>query len=107
MRKTITAMTVIAGMVLSAIPAEAQYHNRRPVYRSAPHYHAVPRYQPRYYTQPRYVHPRHNWVPYVIGGLALGAVVGGLFYNQYGEVCHREVINYDYSGRPLTGIVCE
>jgi hypothetical protein len=117
MRKFVAAMVGIGAMLVSAIPAEAQHYQRRHDHRyaPAPRYYAQPRRvapAPRYYAQPRYnapryARPRNNWAPYAIGGLVLGAIVGNYFYNQYGELCRNEVMDYDYRGAPLTGTVCE
>jgi hypothetical protein len=108
MRKIVTSMIGIGAMLVSSIPAEAQQrHNRRYEPRPVARYYAPPRYVAPRYVAPRYVQPRNNWVPYVIGSLALGAIVGNYFYNRYGQMCHNEIVDYDYAGRALTGTFCE
>jgi len=112
MRKIIIAMLGIGATLLSALPAEAQNHRdhrryeRRPAVRHvapAPRYYAPPRH-----VQQRYVRPQRNWVPYAVG--ALGAVaIGSYFYNQYGEVCQRIVVDQYWNGYryvPVTETVC-
>jgi len=112
MRKIVTSMIGIGAILVSILPAEAQRYQRgyapRPTVRQyvAPRY-VAPRYVAPRYAAPRYVRPQNNWVPYVIGGLALGALVGNYFYNNYGDVCHNEVIDFDYRNMPITGTVCE
>jgi hypothetical protein len=111
MRKIVIAMLGIGATLIGALPAEAQNHQRRrdqrPAVRHvapAPRYYAPPRY-----AAPRYARPQRNWVPYAVG--ALGAVaVGAYFYNQYGEVCQRIVVDQYWNGYryvPVTETVCE
>jgi hypothetical protein len=116
----ISAAVIGISSILAAFPAEAQNHQhrryeQRPNVRQhvapAPRYHAVPRYHaaPRHYAPPRYVRPQRNWVPYVVG--ALGAVaIGSYFYNQYGQVCQRIMVDQEWDGYryvPVTETVCE
>jgi hypothetical protein len=96
---------------LSSFPAEAQNYRRydqRPNarYYAAPRY-AAPRYAAPRYAAPRYARPPTNWLPYAIGGLALGALIGNYYYNNYGQVCHNEIIDFNYKNMPITGTVCE
>ena len=113
MRKIVVAMLGITATLFSALPAEAQNHrdhrryDRRPAVRHvapAPRYYAPPRH-----VQQRYARPQHNWVPYVVG--ALGAVaIGSYFYNQYGQVCQRMVVDQYWNGYryvPVTETVCD
>jgi len=112
MRKIAVATFGIFATLISALPAEAQHHhrhydNRRPAVR---HVMPAPRYYApsRNYAPQRYVRPQRNWVPYAVG--ALGAVaIGSYFYNQYGEVCQRVMVDQFWNGYryvPVTETVC-
>jgi hypothetical protein len=107
-------MVGIGAILSSAIPAEAQHYQRRQDHRNAPRHYAPRHVAPRYYAPPRpvqqrYARPQRNWVPYAVG--ALGAVaVGAYFYNQYGEVCQRIVVDQYWNGYryvPVTETVCD
>ena len=47
-----------------------------------------------------HVAPRHNWVPYAVGGLALGALGAGAYYYNRPTACWDEAVyEYDRYGR--------
>ena len=111
MRKIAAFMIGIGALMLTSMPAEAQHHQRRYERRPAVrHVAPAPRYYapPRYHAPQRYVRPQRNWVPYAVG--ALGAIaVGSYFYNQYGEVCQRIMVDQYWNGYryvPVTETVC-
>lgn len=84
----VVALAAVAMIALTTT-AEAQYRrDHRHGYRApAPHYHVAPR--------------RNNWVPYAVGGLALGALGAGAYYYNRQPVCWDEpVYNYDRYNRP-------
>ena len=89
MRKLLI-ISAIFGVVLSSSESMAQYRAHRGY---AP--------SPRYYA-PRA--PRHNWVPYAIGGLALG-MIGGYYYHQR-RVCWDEIVDYDRYGDAIIARMC-
>jgi len=99
MRKIAIAMLGIGATLLSVLPAEAQYYQRR-MERNRP--------APRYYAPRPHYAPQRNWVPYAVG--ALGAIVAGsYFYNRYGETCQRIVVGHEWNGynyAPVTEVVC-
>ena len=107
----ISAAVIGIISTLSSFPAEAQNHRRYDQRPNARHVAPAPRYQaaPRYYAPQRYVRPQRNWVPYAVG--ALGAVaLGAYFYNQYGQVCQRIIVDQEWDGYryvPVTETVCE
>lgn len=91
MRKIIIAMLALATMTATAGSASAQYREHR--------------YAPRYSYQ-------RNWVPYAVGGLALG-VLGGVMVNRYYEpqhLCRRVVVDQAWNGYrwvSITEVVCD
>jgi hypothetical protein len=84
----VVALAAVAMIALTSV-AEAQHRDHRHGYRApAPRHHVVPRQY------------RHNWVPYAVGGLALGALGAGAYYYNRPVICWREPIyEYDRYGR--------
>lgn len=107
------AMLGIGAILLSVLPAEAQYYQNRNERnnRRYEHNRMAPRYvAPRYVAPaPRYYSPQRQWLPYAVG--ALGAVVAGTyFYNRYGETCQRIIVGQEWNGynyAPVTEVVCD
>lgn len=86
MRKLI----VVASLLIMATPAPAQHHRR----------HAP-------YPQPRpYAHGHRNVLPWVAGGLALGALGGTYYYNRPRRECWDELVGYDRRGREVWETIC-
>jgi hypothetical protein len=102
MRKLAIGLTIVA-LLVSTLPVFAQHrhdHGYRP--QQHRHYHA-PRHVPRHhYHAPR--HRNNNWVPYALGGLALGALGGAYYYNN--RQCWDEMIGYDRYGREVFERYC-
>jgi len=85
----VVALAAVAMIALTSV-AEAQHRrDHRHGYRApAPRHHVAPRQH------------RHNWVPYAVGGLALGALGAGAYYYNRPAICWREPIyEYDRYGR--------
>jgi hypothetical protein len=84
------ALAAVAMIALTSV-AEAQHR------RDHRHGYHVP--QHRHHVAPR--QHRHNWVPYAVGGLALGALgAGAYYYNTRPTTCWEEpVYEYDRYGR--------
>jgi hypothetical protein len=102
MRKLITTLS-IAAMMLASTPVLAQHrHNHGYQPRQHQHRYVAPRPAPRHYHAPR--HRNNNWVPYAIGGLALGALGGAYYYNN--RQCWDEMIGYDRYGREVFERYC-
>jgi cobalamin biosynthesis protein CobD/CbiB len=94
MRKLITTLS-IAAMMLASTPVLAQYrHNHG--YQPRQHHYVAPR--------PAARHRNNNWVPYALGGLALGALGGAYYYNN--RQCWDEMIGYDRYGREVFERYC-
>lgn len=100
MRKTIVGAVTATLVLLLAAPAFAQHHRRDHGSRHphARHYYAPPRH---HYHPPRH----HNWVPYALGGLALGALGAGTYYYN-NRPCWDEFIGYDRRGREVFERYC-
>jgi hypothetical protein len=94
----------LAITAITAVPAMAQ-HNRHydRGYRSHVQRHYVPPRQHYHRHQPRH----NNWVPYAIGGLALGALGAGTYYYNNRPVCWEQVIGYDRRGREVIEKYCQ
>ena len=88
----VVALAAVAMIALTSV-AEAQ-HRRD-------HRHGYRAPAPRHHVAPRQHHHRHNWVPYAIGGLALGALGAGAYYynNQPRDCWETPVYEYDRYGR--------
>jgi hypothetical protein len=94
MRKLITTLS-IAAVMLASTPVFAQHR----------HNHGYRPHQPqRHYYAPPQRH-RHNWVPYALGGLALGALGTGMYYYNNRQ-CWDELIGYDRRGREVFERYC-
>jgi hypothetical protein len=77
----VVALASVAMIALTSV-AEAQ-HRRE--YRAPQRHHVA---------------PRHNWIPYAVGGLALGALGAGAYYYNRPTTCWDEpVYDYDRYGR--------
>ena len=86
----VLALATVAMIALTSV-AEAQHR------RDNRHGYRAP--APRHYVAPR---PRNNWVPYAVGGLALGALGAGAYYYypRPTTYCWDEpVYEYDRYGR--------
>jgi type IV secretory pathway TrbF-like protein len=104
MRKIAIGLSVVA-LLASALPVFAQHHRHGHGYRphQQRHYHA-PRHVQRYhYHAPR--RNNNNWVPYALGGLALGALGAGAYYYNDRQ-CWDEMIGYDRYGRQVFERYC-
>ena len=55
-------------------------------------------------------HRSHNVLPWVAGGLALGALGGAYYYNQspprYRSECYEDLVGYDRYGREIWRKYC-
>ena len=60
----------------------------------------IPTPPPRPYTG-----GNHNILPWVAGGLALGALGGAYYYNR--RNCYDDLIGYDRRGREVWQTICE
>jgi hypothetical protein len=100
MRKLTIGLS-IAALLASTLPVFAQQHHRHG-YRPQQHRYVAPRPTPRHYHAPR--HRNNNWVPYALGGLALGALGGAYYYNN--RQCWDEMIGYDRYGREVFERYC-
>jgi hypothetical protein len=84
----VVALAAVAMIALTSV-AEAQHR------RDHRHGYRAPAPQHRHH-----VAPRHNWVPYAVGGLALGALGAGAYYYNRPTTCWDEpVYDYDRYGR--------
>ena len=104
MRKIILGIIAVSLVVLTAAPAFAQHHHRRDHgYRQpqARHHYAPPR---QHYHPPR--QRQNNWVPYALGGLALGALGTGMYYYN-SRPCWDEFVGYDRRGREVFQRYCQ
>jgi hypothetical protein len=88
-------IVVIGFIALFSTPAEA--YVRRHVYKPMHGYYAP------YYNVPRAARYYRNYIPY----LAAGTIIGTYFYNRYGQMCHNELVGYDRTGYPVTGLICQ
>ena len=85
------ALAAVAMIALTSV-AEAQHR------RDHRHGYRAPAPQHRHHVAPR--QHRHNWVPYAVGGLALGALGTGAYYYNRPTACWDEpVYDYDRYGR--------
>lgn len=87
----VTAMAAL-GLAFTLSEAAAQYRSNHG-YRT----HVAP----RHYAPPvrQYHRPQRNWVPYAVGGLALGALGAGAYYYN-NPTCWIETQDvYDRRGR--------
>jgi ABC-type dipeptide/oligopeptide/nickel transport system permease subunit len=91
MRKLAIGLTIVA-LLASTLPVFAQHR----------HDHGYRPQQHRHYHAPR--HRNNNWVPYALGGLALGALGGAYYYNN--RQCWDEMIGYDRYGREVFERYC-
>jgi hypothetical protein len=53
-----------------------------------------------------YAGGHHNILPWVAGGLALGALGGAYYYNRPRPECWEELVGYDRRGREVWETVC-
>jgi len=57
-----------------------------------------------------YMHKNHNILPWVAGGLALGALGGAYYYDRsfprYRSDCYEDLIGYDRRGREIWRKYC-
>jgi hypothetical protein len=104
MRKLITTLS-IAAMMLASTPVFAQHrHNHGYQSRQQQYSYVPPRHVPRHHHAPR--HRNNNWVPYALGGLALGALGSGMYYYNNRQ-CWDELIGYDRRGRGVFERYCQ
>ena len=94
----------LAITAITAVPAMAQHRHHDRGYRPHVQRHYVPSRQHYHRHQPRH---NNNWVPYAIGGLALGALGAGTYYYNNRPVCWDEVIGYDRRGREVIERYCQ
>jgi hypothetical protein len=84
----VVALAAVAMIALTSV-AEAQHR------RDHNHGYRAPAPQHRHH-----VPQRNNWVPYAVGGLALGALGAGAYYYNRPTACWDEpVYDYDRYGR--------
>lgn len=88
MRKLLIVVSLLA--MTSATSAQNYHHNRR-----------APQPLPRPYTG-----GHHNVLPWVAGGLALGALGGAYYYNRRQRECYDELVGYDRRGREVWQTIC-
>lgn len=81
---------VVASLLIMSTPAMAQYHRRNP---------PLPTPRP-------YVQGQRNILPWVAGGLALGALGSTYYYNNRRRDCWEELIGYDRRGREIWETIC-
>jgi hypothetical protein len=82
----VVAVAAVAMIALTSV-AEAQHR------RDHRHGYHAPQHR-------QHVAPRHNWVPYAVGGLALGALGAGAYYYNRPTACWDEAVyEYDRYGR--------
>lgn len=97
MRRILTIAVGLMGLVYSGVAQAQYYHQPR---------HHQPRVYHHHYHHHHYHQRNHRWVPYVAGGLALGAIGAGVYtycrierhpvYDQWGNyagsrklrICH-------------------
>lgn len=96
----------LAITAITAVPAMAQHRHHDRGYRPHVQRHYVPPRQ-HYHHQHRHQSRHNNWVPYAIGGLALGALGAGTYYYNNRPMCWDEVIGYDRRGREVIERYCQ
>jgi len=101
MRKLLLLLGVFATLTLISTQSFAQYRDHRGYQRRDVRVHRYVAPPIRHVAPPirHYSRPNRNWVPYAVGGLALGALGAGTYYynNRYCWIETQEV--WDRRGR--------
>ena len=90
----------VVAMISMVTPAFGQDYGHRSGHRVGQRYGHAPTPPPR-----PYVRGDRNILPWVAGGLAIGALSGAYWYNK--RRCYDDLIGYDRRGREIWERYCD